>query len=1232
MSISSLISFLGEHQVSLCLKQGHIHYHSPVTITEDYLELLKKSKDQLIESLVLYNEQDVLIGPLSHNQQSLWFSYLLAPDSSSYNVAVPMKILSRLNPVRIQKTLAALSECHDQLRATFHVISDESESVPFQLIPLKQYYCFSSIDVSGFSDTRLNEQILNFYRKPFTLSVSPAWRTALFSRSSSEHILIFLFHHIICDAHSIGVFLKNFDEYYCGQSLSLSAISGYTDFVTHQIRYLRKNQNSLLGYWKSRAGINIGNSLPTDFDRKAVRSNRGKTVFFSIKKEIRQQVPLLAARLSITQFSIYFGCFQLLYMLRSGSFDITTGVLTSGRCDQRFSNTIGYFVNPLPVFCNRQEKQLIKDHFHITHRDICELLDNQNYPLSLLVNNIHVERRADRPVLFSTIFNMLSRKQLHLASDLVYSNEDTADLSFCGMPIKPYPLNQQEGQFDLTLELIEKENDVRGVLKYDSELFTFESVSWFSSTYNAILAEVTASPDISISELFQKLNRKNNPESEKTGWHLTIASTFTANMLEESFQFWESVTGLSISAEFSPFYHIEQFLQQNMSFQTGRKKYAFFLIRLEDLAYHRELDQSIDLQYIRSRASELVDHLLQSAANYRLQFIIIFCPLSSEVQNNLELKSGFEEIEKLMISRLDCEKHLYCIASEKLISSFDSTVDYQSPVGLVGQVPYTEYFYEQLGKIIVRTVYSFEKPPCKGIILDCDNTLWTGVAGEDPLTSIKIPEPLRNFQRFFVLCKERGIPVCLCSKNNREDTITVFEQHPDMILKLSDISFDRINWQPKSQNIAEICAEANLTATGIIFIDDNPAECAEVSANCPDIIVIHLPEAISDRIRYVENFWAFDTPKVTAEDLSRIEKFRVEKFRSEFRKQVSSFSEFIKGLNLQISIRNALPDDIPRISQLSLRTNQFTSGISALTEEEAHESLKLHNLFVMEVSDRFGDYGLVGVIKGHKAKEMYVVDSFFLSCRALGRGVEHRCISFIGDYASKNGCSYVRVSVNPTSRNKPFQLFLQDTIFKYQFSSGPQQIIYEVPSRVLEQIAFNPEVTTSHQVIGSEQDNAINSVSSRFCLSTHILDKIARCFSTAEALHQQILSMRKSKCKSTETGTENKLCNADKSAETPIERVITRIWSESLGREAISVHQNFFDAGGNSLMLPHIVQKISKCLNRTVSLVELFQYPTISSLATHLSSKEIEPGSSSKNDRTALQNSAYSRFRSKKAS
>ncbi|MFM7794421.1 MAG: HAD-IIIC family phosphatase, partial [Microcystis panniformis] len=196
--------------------------------------------------------------------------------------------------------------------------------------------------------------------------------------------------------------------------------------------------------------------------------------------------------------------------------------------------------------------------------------------------------------------------------------------------------------------------------------------------------------------------------------------------------------------------------------------------------------------------------------------------------------------------------------------------NYYDPYGEeLGNIPYTLAFFAALGTILARKILALTNSPYKVIVLDCDNTLWHGVCGEDGVKGVKIDAPFRALQEFIIAEQAAGKLICLCSKNQPEDVFAVFEQHPDMLLKVNHLVNWRINWQKKSQNLQSLAEELQLGLDSFIFIDDNPVECGEVRANCPEVLTLQLPEDCNHIPRFLEHIWAFDKLKTTQEDRQR---------------------------------------------------------------------------------------------------------------------------------------------------------------------------------------------------------------------------------------------------------------------------------------------------------------------------------------------------------------------------
>jgi FkbH-like protein len=263
-----------------------------------------------------------------------------------------------------------------------------------------------------------------------------------------------------------------------------------------------------------------------------------------------------------------------------------------------------------------------------------------------------------------------------------------------------------------------------------------------------------------------------------------------------------------------------------------------------------------------------------------------------------------------------------------------------------------------------------------------------------------------------------GKLLCLCSKNNEKDVLTVFDQRADMVLKRKHLVSWRINWKSKSENIQSLADELNLRVDSFIFIDDNPIDCADVRINLPGVLTLQVPRQSSFISSFLNHVWAFDCKGSTREDRDRTQVYKENAKRQQFHEQTVSLRDFIEGLQLRVEIAEADDDQLARISQLTFRTNQFNFTTIRRNENEIRDFLKGEHArcLVVRVADRFGDYGLVGVVMYETKVSEYKVDTFLLSCRVLGRGVEHAVLSNLAQRALRENKAFVEVPCLPTEK------------------------------------------------------------------------------------------------------------------------------------------------------------------------------------------------------------------------
>ena len=331
------------------------------------------------------------------------------------------------------------------------------------------------------------------------------------------------------------------------------------------------------------------------------------------------------------------------------------------------------------------------------------------------------------------------------------------------------------------------------------------------------------------------------------------------------------------------------------------------------------------------------------------------------------------------------------------------------------------------------------------LALDCDNTLWGGVVGEVGPDHLELGPDGRGrsfqlFQQRIKQLKDRGLLLVVVSRNEESDVRNMFESHPGMILKASDIAGWRVNWEAKSQNLRELAGELNLSPNAFVFLDDDPAVRMEVQTRLPDVHVVPLPDDPAHFCETLERLWLFDGAAPTTVDAARTEMAQQEQRRQQELRSAPTVDEYLHGLNLRVSMRAALATDWPRVAQLTQRTNQFNLSLRRRTQEELKAAARDGHVLVAEAEDRFGTYGLVGVCvltprPAPRNREPGVrsceIDTLLMSCRALGRGVEDAFLHGIGMVAASGGAKALAAPFVPGPRNAQMTDFLARSGFSH---------------------------------------------------------------------------------------------------------------------------------------------------------------------------------------------------------
>ena len=314
----------------------------------------------------------------------------------------------------------------------------------------------------------------------------------------------------------------------------------------------------------------------------------------------------------------------------------------------------------------------------------------------------------------------------------------------------------------------------------------------------------------------------------------------------------------------------------------------------------------------------------------------------------------------------------------------------------------------------------------KCLILDLDNTVWGGVVGDDGWENIQVGHGLgigkafTEFQQWVKKLRERGIIICVCSKNDEDKAKEPFEKNPEMVLRLDDISVFIANWENKADNIRTIQSILNIGFDSMVFLDDNPFERNIVRENVPGVFVPELPEDPGDYLEYLYSLNLFETASYSSADKDRTKQYQVEAQRVVAATKFTNEADFLKSLNMLSVVEEFTPFNTPRVAQLSQRSNQFNLRTIRYTDADIARMSgdDSYQCFSFTLEDKYGDNGLICVIILHKEDtDTLFVDTWFMSCRVLKRGMEHFTLNTVVAYAKQHGFKRIIGEYIPTPKN-----------------------------------------------------------------------------------------------------------------------------------------------------------------------------------------------------------------------
>jgi FkbH-like protein len=1103
--------------------------------------------------------------PASLEQERLWFLDQLRPGDPAANIPLAVRCEGPLDPARLAGALAAVVARHESLRTCFGV----ADGRPVQVVQPPARTALPCADLSGLPAPRAEAEAARLAQeeavRPFDLARGPLLRASLVRLGAADHRLLLTVHHAVCDLGSLLLVLEDLARAHAGEGGA--RLPGpplrFSDFAVWQRQRLASGAlEHHLSWWREQLAEPPDLELPTDRPRSEGGHGAGAHLPFRIPAELERGLRGLAQSQGATLFMTLLAAFGALLHRLSGEDDLVIGCPVSGRPRPELQELVGFFAYPLPLRLDLAGGPTFRELLARVRGRVLAALRHQEAPFARIVA---ASRRAGRSGRQAPPFRVM----LSLLDRPLRSFDLPGGLAMT--PGVPAPA---ASDFDLFLTLVRADEGLSGLLQYDRSLYPAETVRLFVESLLALAAVAAADPDRRLGELpvAPGLLARSAAARERAGVRtLAVAATFTAEPVAEALDFWMEELGFPARVRFAPYGQVFQALLDPAAlFARNRRGANVVLVRFED--------------WERADADELARALREAGARHAVPCLVVICPPSVAFRADTvraDLHAGFEE---QLAAALAGAPGVHLALSGDLSALYPVAAAHDPHADEAGRVPYTPELFAALGTLVARRLHALWSPPAKVLVLDCDQTLWKGVCAEDGPLGVEIDPPRRRLQETALARRAAGMLLCLCSRNEEEDVREVFARRPDMPLAWEHLAAWRVNWGPKSANLRALAAELRLGLDSFVVLDDDPVACAEMEAGCPEALV--LPA-------FLDHVWAFDAAPATAEDRKRAAFYRAETEREGLRRAAPTLADFLAGLGLEVRFTGVAdsPESLARAAQLTQRTNQWNATAVRRTEGEIRDFLRQGGEgFLVGVRDRFGDYGQVGLALWRTAGGALSVDTLLLSCRALGRGVEHRLLARLGGTALERGLATVEVPFRPTARNRPAAEFLNATGAAYRDAAG-EGLLFRYPAAVAAGLELRVEELPEPELFDAAEEPV--------AAPRRPLGRIAAELATASQVLAALRARR--------GGIAPGLPGGSAAPRTPTEERVAEIWRDLLGVREIGVDDHFFDLGGHSLLATQVISRVREAFGVEVPLAALFEEaPTVANLARAIARHQVE--------------------------
>ncbi len=1153
---------------------------------------------------------------LSAEQRRFYALHQLDPGDPEIYLCRTLRIAGWLEAARLRASVAALAQRHDLLRATYPlpaagqpqlVLRDEVDAavtaIDLSLLPAAERAGRAALLVAAETGAG----------RPMSLETGPLFRVLAVQLEVDEHVVVLRFHHLIADGVSVEEFLRDLWETYAalapeprqgegrrGEAVRQDELSAsrtppaaqYRDFVRwEQRRQTDEARAADRAYWAHKLArppavdlaaalapaAALGRPRPPRHTREAA------TVHAALSEPLRAALHDFCRAQRVTPYVALLAVLQRLLHQLTGEGELLVATPIANRQRREFLPVLGVMVGWIVTRAQLRPEQSFLELVGAARRELSESFVHQSSYEALLAAARAAPggppRDASRNPLAQVTLNYARPAPLPAPEDLL---------------IELDPVEVPATTYDLALRFEERGERCTLGLTYYAGAIDRAAAERLCAAYLALAEHSLRHPQLPLADAgAPRIERAAaRPASSEQRRRLAIAATFTAEPVAPILNAWLDRLGLPCELVFAPAHRVlEQLIDPAGLLAHDALGCNALLLRCEDW--------KDPAAAVEECARLLAAHAERSAA----PTLVVLCPPSPQQRGDAAEAAAHQRLAQRLAEVAAAAPPLHFLPWEELVERYpvDELDDVEADA--YAGAPYSADFFAALATAIARWLHAALRPAPKVLVLDCDHTLWRGVVGEDGPHGVVVEEGHRALQQFAAAQHAAGVLLCLASKNDEADVWAAFAAAPGMILRREQLAAHRIDWAPKSQNLHGLAAELGLGVDAFAFLDDSPVECAEVRAGCPGALVWQLPARPAELPHFLQHLWPLDRRKLTDADRQRPARYAADARRQQARREVPDLAQFLASLELKVTFAPLTRQSLARIAQLSQRTNQFNT--TAVRRSEA-ELWALYGgsggeIMLVDVVDRFGDYGLVGAVSYRCRGATLEVDAWMLSCRALGRGVEHRILAELGRRAQERGCEELAIAYRPTAKNQPAHRFLESIAAPRRVDAAEphephERFEYRLSATAAQRATVQQTATTTEPtpaalapppVAPSSFSDELHALWQQLPEALDTVAKIRRAFAAAEAQPRTAPSVF--------------VAPRDE-----LERAIATAWSEVLLVAEIGVDDDYFAIGGDSIRSLAVAAQL-RAAGLAVTVLELHDHPTVAALAELVRSRRASP-------------------------